>query len=172
MKVVGPVHKSDVGGVILNISDNDTVTSSFKKMMKIQGAKAVIIQKMVAGTELYAGVKDEGSFGHLLLTGLGGIFIEVLKDVSSSLVPVSNTSALEMIHSLKSYAIIKGVRGKKGINESIYAEIICRLSALIEAAPEIFELDLNPLMATADSILVVDARISVEKNNKNLKDAG
>ena len=163
MKVVGPVHKSDVGGVVLNIPDNDTVKSEYKKMMKIPGANAVVIQKMVAGTELFAGVKAEGSFGHLLLIGLGGIFIEVLKDVSAALVPVSNTAALEMIHSLKSYAIIKGVRGKQGINETAYAEIICRLSALTDAAPEIFELDLNPLIATVDSILAVDARIRIEK---------
>jgi acetyltransferase len=163
MKVVGPVHKSDVGGVVLNIADKATVTSAFRKMMKIPGAKAVFIQKMVTGTELFAGVKAEGSFGHLLLTGLGGIFIEVIKDVSASLIPVSHTSAMEMIHSLKSYAIIKGFRGKQGINESVYADIICRLSALIEAAPEIFELDLNPLIATADSILAVDARIRIEK---------
>lgn len=163
MKVVGPVHKSDVGGVVLNIPDKETILKEYRKMMKIDGAKAVLIQKMVSGTELFAGAKDEGAFGHLILTGLGGIFIEVLKDVSASLVPVSETAAKWMIHSLKSYEIIKGVRGKRGINESMYSDIICRLSALIEVAPEIFEMDINPLMATSNAIIAVDVRIKVEK---------
>lgn len=162
MKVVGPVHKSDVGGVVLNVSDKETVLKEYKRMMQISGAKAVLIQKMVSGTELYAGVKKEGAFGHLILTGLGGIFIEVLKDVSASLVPVTESEAIRMIHSLKSYDIIRGIRGKPGINEAIYTDIICRLSALIEAAPEIFEMDLNPLMATRDGVVVVDARIRIE----------
>jgi acetyltransferase len=90
----------------------------------------------------------------------------VLKDVSSDLVPVSESSARRMIHSLKSYDIIKGTRGKPGINESSFVEIICRLSALIEAAPEIIEMDLNPLMGTKDSIVVVDTRIKVEKGKE------
>ena len=163
MKVVGPVHKSDVGGVVLNVSDKETVLKEYVKMMKIAGAKAVLIQKMVSGMELFAGVKAEGPFGHLILTGLGGIFIEVLKDVSASLVPVSESEAIRMIHSLKSYEIIKGVRGKPGINESVYIDIICRLSALVEAAPEIFEMDLNPLMGTMDGIIAVDARIRIKR---------
>jgi acetyltransferase len=163
MKVVGPVHKSDVGGVMLNLKDNDSVAKTFSSMMKIKGAKAVLVQKMVNGTELFAGIKAEGSFGHLLLAGLGGIYIEVLKDVSSSLVPVLYSDAERMIHSLKGYAVIKGVRGQKGINESAFIDIICRLSALVTAAPEISEMDINPLMATENSIIAVDARVRIEK---------
>ena len=163
MKVIGPVHKSDVGAVTLNIRDKETVSKEHVRMMEIPGSKGVLIQKMVSGSELFAGAKAEGAFGHLILAGLGGIFIEVLKDVSSDLVPVSESSARRMIHSLKSYDIIKGTRGKPGINESSFVEIICRLSALIEAAPEIIEMDLNPLMGTKDSIVVVDTRIKVEK---------
>jgi acyl-CoA synthetase (NDP forming) len=162
MKVVGPVHKSDVGGVVLNVSDKETVLEVYDKMMQIEGARAILIQKMVTGTELFVGVKAEGSFGHLILTGLGGIFIEVLKDVSASLVPVSESAAEWMIHSLRSFDIIKGIRGRPGINESLYTDIICRLSALIEAAPEIFEMDINPLSATKDGIVAVDARIRIE----------
>ena len=166
MKVIGPVHKSDVGGVTLNIRDKETVSKEHVRMMEITGSKGVLIQKMVSGSELFAGAKAEGAFGHLILAGLGGIFIEVLKDVSSDLVPVSESSARRMIHSLKSYDIIKGTRGKPGINESSFVEIICRLSALIEAAPEIIEMDLNPLMGTKDSIVVVDTRIKVEKGKE------
>jgi acetate---CoA ligase (ADP-forming) len=163
LKVVGPVHKSDVGGVALNLMTADSVEKEFAAMMKISGSKGVLIQKMVSGTELFAGVKAEGAFGHMILAGLGGIFIEVLKDFGSALVPVSEIAAERMIHSLKSYDIIKGVRGKSGINEKIFIEIICRLSALIEAAPEIIEMDLNPLMGTKDSVVAVDARIKIEK---------
>jgi acyl-CoA synthetase (NDP forming) len=162
MKVVGPVHKSDVGGVVLNVSDKETVLEVYDKMMQIEGARAILIQKMVTGTELFVGVKAEGSFGHLILTVLGGIFIEVLKDVSASLVPVSESAAEWMIHSLRSFDIIKGIRGRPGINESLYTDIICRLSALIEAAPEIFEMDINPLIVTKDGIVAVDARIRIE----------
>jgi acetyltransferase len=163
MKVVGPVHKSDVGGVVLNVSDNETVQEEYEKMIKINGVTGVLIQKMIKGTELFAGVKAEGAFGHLVLTGLGGIFIEVLKDVSAALVPVSEPTAKWMIHFLKGYDIIKGVRGKSGIDESKYSDIICRLSELVRIAPEIQELDLNPLMGTNDSIVAVDARILIEK---------
>jgi acyl-CoA synthetase (NDP forming) len=172
MKVVGPVHKSDVGGVAINVSDKETASKEYQRMMKISGAKAVLIQKMISGTELFAGVKAEGVFGHLILTGLGGIFIEILKDISSSLVPVSESEANRMIHSLKSYDIIKGIRGKQGINESIYADIICRLSALVEAAPEISEMDLNPLMATMEGIIAVDARIRIDKRQKPARTTG
>jgi acetate---CoA ligase (ADP-forming) len=163
MKVIGPVHKSDVGGVALNVSDKKSVMNEFEKMMKINGVTGILVQKMVEGTELFAGVKAEGAFGHLIMAGLGGIFVEVLKDVSAALVPISEATAEWMIHSLKSYDIIKGVRGKPGINESKYSDIIRRLSALIQIAPEITELDLNPLMGTKDSIIAVDARILIDK---------
>jgi acetyltransferase len=163
MKVSGPVHKSDVGGVVLNISSIPEAEVVYEKMMKIPGANGVVVQKMLQGTELFAGAKSEGRFGHLILAGLGGIFIEVLKDISSGLVPLSKQEALGMIRSLKGYDIIKGARGKRGVDEEKYAEIIFRLSSLIETAPEIYEMDLNPLMGTADSIIIVDARIRIEK---------
>jgi acyl-CoA synthetase (NDP forming) len=166
MKVVGPIHKSDVGGVVLNLKDRKSVSWEFTRMMKIPGSKAVLVQKMVSGTELFAGIKAVGAFGHLLLAGLGGIFIEVLKDVSVSLVPVSCSEAKHMVHSLKGYPIIKGMRGMRGIKESSFLDIICRLSALTEVAPEISEMDLNPLMGTKDFVVAVDARIRIEKTDK------
>lgn len=166
MKVTGPIHKSDIGGVILNVKDKESVIKDFDRLMKIAGAKGVLIQKMLSGTELFAGVKSEGNFGHMVLAGLGGIFIELLKDVSAALVPVYETEAVRMIRSLKSYKIIEGVRGKEGIDESKFAEIICRLSALVREAPEIAEMDLNPLLGTAAGIVAVDARIRIEKNRE------
>jgi acetyltransferase len=166
MKAVGPVHKSDVGGVVLNLTDSKSVSEAFANLMRIPGSQAVLIQKMVKGTELFAGIKAEGSFGHLLLAGLGGIYIEVLKDVSVSLVPVGNHEAKGMIQSLKSYAVIKGVRGQDGVDEIAFIDIICRLSALVEAAPEISEMDINPLIGTEKSVVAVDARIRIGKTDK------
>jgi acetyltransferase len=119
---------------------------------------------MLSGTELFVGAKYEPKFGHVILCGLGGIFIEVLKDVASGLVPISREEALFMIRNLKSYKIIKGVRGQKGVNEELFAEVILRLSALLKVAPEIIELDFNPLLGKEDSVVVVDSRIRLNKN--------
>ncbi len=163
MKVVGPVHKSDVGGVVLNVKTQQEVGIQFERMIQIKDTTAILIQPMLSGTELFVGAKSEPKFGHMILCGLGGIFIEVLKDVSAGLVPLCRDEALSMIHNLKSYKIIQGVRGQEGISEERYADIILRLSALLEAAPEITELDLNPLLGKGDKIVAVDARIQIKK---------
>ncbi len=164
MKVVGPVHKSDVGGVVLNVKNADSVKEEFLRMMDIKDTTAILLQPMLSGTELFAGAKYEENFGHMVLCGMGGIFIEVLKDVSSRLAPLDMEEALDMIRALKSYKIIQGVRGQKGINEKVFAEILVRLSALLEAAPEIIELDLNPLLGKEDNVVAVDARINILKS--------
>ncbi len=162
-KVVGPVHKSDVGGVALNIRSKEVLGAEFDRMMGIQGATAVMVQKMIRGTELFIGAKYEPRFGHVVLCGLGGIFVEVLKDVSSGLAPLSYEEAYSMIRSLRGYKILKGTRGQKGINERKYAEIIVRLSTLLRFATEIKEMDINPLLADEQDVIAVDARILVEK---------
>ncbi len=159
MKVIGPVHKSDVGGVVLNVKTEKMVELQFEQMMQIKDTTSILIQPMLSGIEIYAGAKKEGEFGHQILCGLGGIFIEVFKDVSSALAPVSHNEAMEMIKSLKSYKIIEGTRGKEGINEQMFADVVVRLSALVKAAPEIIEMDINPLLGTATKIIAVDARI-------------
>jgi acetyltransferase len=164
MKVVGPVHKSDVGGVVLKIKDEQTVSREFKRMIRIKDTTAVLIQPMLSGIELFAGAKYEPKFGHMVLCGLGGIFIEVLKDVAAGLTPLGLEEALYMIRNLKSYKIIQGVRGQKGVNEAMFAEVILRLSSLLKSAPEIMELDFNPLLGMEDSVTVVDARIRLKKD--------
>jgi len=164
IKVVGPVHKSDVGGIVLNITSEEKLIESFDKIMKIEGATSVLIQPMKKGIELFIGAKKEGNFGHLVLCGLGGIYIEVLKDVNTSLAPVSKNEAIEMIQNLKSYKIIQGVRNQEGVNEELFTEIITKISNLATIAPEIVELDLNPLLGNSKEILAVDARIRIEKN--------
>lgn len=163
MKVVGPVHKTDVGGVVLNIRHPDIVAKEFERMMNIPGAVGVMLQQMLNGTELFVGAKYEKDFGHIVLLGLGGIFIEVLKDIESALAPVSKKEALKMMSELKSYKLLEGVRKREGVNTEIFAEILEKLSALLNAAPEIMELDLNPLLGKMDSVIAVDGRILIEK---------
>ena len=162
-KVVGPIHKSDVGGVTLNIRTPEHLALEFDRMMQINGATGVMVQKMLKGTELFIGAKYEERFGHVVLCGLGGIFVEVLKDVRSGLAPLSYGEAYSMIHSLRGYKILKGTRGQQGINEQKYAEIIVRLSTLLRFATEIKEMDINPLLADADNVVAVDARILIER---------
>ncbi len=163
LKVVGPVHKSDVGGVTLNIKSQRHLEAEFSRMEKIEDVTGVMIQEMLAGTELFIGAKYEPRFGHIILCGLGGIFVEVLGDISSGLAPLTINEASSMIRSLRAYKIIRGTRGKPGINEALFAEIIVRLSSLLRFATEIKELDLNPLIGSEKSVTVVDARIRIEK---------
>ena len=164
MKVVGPVHKSDVGGVSLHISDPRTVQQEFRRMMQIEGATAVLMQSQLSGTQFFVGAKrEEGGFGHTVICGLGGIFVEVLKDVSYGLSPISLQEAQNMIQSLRGYPLIKGIRGKEGIDEIAYRDVIRKVSALCTAAPEIAEMDINPLLCTTQHVTAVDARIRIEK---------
>lgn len=162
-KVVGPVHKSDVGGVVLNIKSEQHLALEFDRMMLIPEATSIMVQPMLKGTELFVGAKYEEKFGHVVLCGLGGIFVEVLKDVASGLAPLSYDEAYSMIRSLRAYKIIQGTRGQKGVNEDKFAEIIVRLSSLLRFATEIKEMDINPLLATEKEVIAVDARIRIEK---------
>lgn len=164
MKVVGPIHKSDVGGIKLNIDTPEKVIEAFKNLMQISNATGVLMQPMKKGIELFIGAKKEGDFGHLILCGLGGIYIEVLKDIQTALVPVSTAEANDMIKDLKAYKILKGFRNQGGINEIEFANIIVKISDLLKIAPEIAELDLNPLLGNAQEIVAVDARIRLEKS--------
>jgi acetyltransferase len=163
MKVVGPVHKSDIGGVVLNIQTEGHLAFEFDRMMKLPDVTAIMVQPMLSGRELFIGATYEERFGHVVLCGLGGIFVEVLEDVASGLAPLSYNEAFSMIRSLKSYRIIQGARGQKGVNEHKFAEIVVRLSSLLRFATEIKELDLNPLLATENDIVVVDARVRIGK---------
>jgi len=159
MKVVGPVHKTDIGGVVLNIDTEAGLIQNFEQIMQLKGATAVMVQPMISGMELFIGAKDEGDFGHLVLCGLGGIFIEVLKDVRSGIAPLSREESLKMIRNLKSYKLLQGYRGKDGVNEDLFVDIIQRVAALTLAAPEIKEMDINPLIGNTKQIVAVDTRI-------------
>ena len=169
MKVVGPLHKSDIGGVILDIRDTARVSLEFERMIQLEGVQSVMIQPMLSGTELFAGVKREGKFGHLILCGMGGIFVEAVKDVNAGLAPLGEGEAAHMVKSLQVYPVLEGIRGQEGIDIPAFIDILNRLSQLVTIAPEIAEMDLNPMLGTKAGLVAVDARIRVEKEEDQKK---
>jgi acetyltransferase len=178
MKISSPdiLHKSDVGGVKVNLRTPDDVEDAFDLMMLRIGRKkpdadirGVFLEKMVAGgREVILGMKKDAQFGPLLMFGLGGIFVEVLKDVTFSLAPVTQEEALQMIERTKSYKLLRGSRGEEPVDIGAIVENIQRLSQLVTDFPEIEEIDLNPLMVghEGDGAFVVDARIVISREKK------
>ncbi|MCB9246423.1 MAG: acetate--CoA ligase family protein [Flavobacteriales bacterium] len=165
LKVVGPVHKTEVDGVILNISNSDELISGFNKLMMIDGAEAVLLQPMYSGYELYVGAVSESGFGHIIVAGFGGVYMEVWRDVRAALAPISENEAKWMISSLNGAEVLRGYRGKKGVNIAEFERIIRKISELCLCAPEIAELDINPIIATDSSLIAVDSRIRIDKNS-------
>lgn len=163
MKVVGPIHKTEVGGVILNVRNVTQVRKEFHHLFEIEGTEGVLIAQMASGNELFLGATYEETFGHVVLCGMGGIYVEVMKDVASGLAPLTHNEARSMVNSLKSYKILKGFRKQEGVNIDKYVDIIVRLSWLLRFATEIKEIDINPLLGNEQEILAVDARIRIER---------
>ena len=149
---VDDFNKTDVGGVVLNVRNEESVKKEFHQLMEIENSEAVLLAQMASGTELFIGAKYEPRYGHVILCGLGGIYVEVMKDFSSGLAPLTMDEAMSMIKNLKSYKILKGYRGKKGVDINKFAEIIVRLSSLLRFAIEIKEMDINPLLGTGEDI--------------------
>ena len=161
LKVNGPIHKTDVGGVVLNIKSEQHLLSVYRQMMEIPGVLGVLVQPMVTGLELFIGANYEPAFGHVIFCGLGGIFVEALHDVSYGLAPLSYEEAYSMIRSLRSYPILKGMRGQQEIDEDVFAQIIVNLSWMLRNAVEIKEMDINPLIAKGKEIVAVDVRVLI-----------
>lgn len=161
MKVIGLIHKTDVKGVILNITSLKKAAKSFDELMKIKDARGVIAQPMIQGLELFIGVNKEEGFNPTIVCGLGGVFVEILKDISAGLSPLSKVEIGKMISSLRGYQMLKGTRGKKGVNIETFIDIIHKVSALVEVAPEIIEMDMNPLIGTEREFKAVDVRIRI-----------
>jgi acyl-CoA synthetase (NDP forming) len=157
-------HKSDLGGVAINLRDNNAVRSAVEEMKKRLGTKGLkfFIQRYLPdGKELIVGAKSEEGLGHLIMFGLGGIYVEILKDVVFKLTPVSTNEAHEMLSSIQAAPLLGGVRGENGIFQAGVIEIIGRLSQLLTDLSEIKEMDLNPIIAYEDQVFVVDARIRI-----------
>jgi acyl-CoA synthetase (NDP forming) len=169
LKIVSPdvIHKTDAGGVKLgleNVSEvkkayNDILTS-VKKQVPHALVHGISIQKMARpGVEVIIGTSQDPQFGPVIMFGLGGLFVEVLRDVSFRIVPVGRRDAIEMIEETKGYPLLKGVRGKEPVNLSVLVDIILKISDLVGKHPAIKELEMNPVFAYKQGALVVDARI-------------
>ncbi len=161
MKVIGPLHKTDVGGVILGINSYEEAANAWNKLLDIPDAEGVLLQPMIKGTEVIAGASKEDDFGHLIMFGLGGIYAEVLKDVSFALAPLSEDESMQMIQTIQSFKILEGFRGEPGMDLGILSDNIQRLGKLVSDFPIIQEIDLNPIKGFATELYAVDARIIV-----------
>ena len=159
MKVIGPLHKTDVGGVRLGINDEEAAYQAWQEMLSIPGATGVLLQPMVEGLEVILGVSREGDFGHLLMFGLGGIHTEVLKDVRFALAPVDEHEARRMIDGIRGRLLLDGVRGQAGMSVDGLIDLLVRLGRLVSDFPQIAEIDLNPVKGCGERLLAVDARI-------------
>jgi acetyl-CoA synthetase (ADP-forming) len=174
LKIISPdvIHKSDSGGVRLSLNSLTEVKKAYDeilKRVKKQFPDAVVhgvsIQKMVpSGTEVIVGTSKDPQFGSVIMFGLGGIFVELLKDVSFRVIPVERRDAQEMIQEIKGYPLLQGYRGKEPASISALVEIILKISKMMEENPHIKELELNPLFAYKDKAVAVDARIILEES--------
>ncbi|MCZ7394822.1 MAG: acetate--CoA ligase family protein [Candidatus Methanoperedens sp.] len=170
MKISSPdiPHKSDVGGVALNVRREDVPTTYNEIMSRIKKAapgahiEGILVQQMASpGQEVIVGLKKDAQFGHAIMFGLGGIFVEVYKDVSFRVTPIDKSDALEMISEIKGYPILKGIRGKKPVDIEAIAGVLVSVSDLAEKE-NIIELDVNPLIVNESGAIAVDARAMVE----------
>ncbi|HEY9204979.1 MAG TPA: acetate--CoA ligase family protein [Candidatus Methanoperedens sp.] len=170
MKISSPdiPHKSDVGGVVLNVKREyvitayNTMISKIKKAMPDANIEGVLVQQMAPpGPEVIVGLKKDAQFGHALMFGLGGIFVEVYRDVTFRVVPVEKREALEMISEIKGYPVLKGIRGKKPVDIDAIARVLLSVSDMAEKE-NIVELDINPLIVNESGAMAVDARALVE----------
>jgi acetyltransferase len=158
------IHKSDEGGVAINLKNSEEVKSKVNEMKNKFGAKGLnyFIQKFLpGGRELIIGAKAEEGLGHVVMFGLGGIYVELLKDVVFNLTPITTTESEDMLTSIKTAQLLKGFRGEKGVFSEGIVETIMRISQLVTDFPAIQELDLNPIKAFENSVSVVDARIKI-----------
>jgi acyl-CoA synthetase (NDP forming) len=173
LKIVSPeiTHKSDIGGVKLGLKTLKQVGQAYDEIMaavrqsyptaKVDG---VSVQKMARpGTEVIIGMTKDAQFGPVLMFGLGGILVELLKDVSFRIVPLDREDAREMIHGIKGYPLLEGYRGKESVDVSFIEEMLIKISGFVDSHPEIKELDLNPVFAYHDGAVAVDARVILEE---------
>jgi acyl-CoA synthetase (NDP forming) len=169
LKIVSPqiTHKSDVGGVALGLSSKDEVAAAYERI--VASAKqhvpdatieGVAVQRMEKpGTEVIIGVTKDPQFGPVLMFGLGGVLVEVLKDVAFRIIPIEERDARQMIEEIKGYPLLQGYRGSDPADVGKLRELLLKVSAFVEQHPEVAELDLNPVFAYKDGAIAVDARI-------------
>lgn len=175
LKILSPdvIHKSDVGGVIVNVKDADAVRegyqsiiSNVKKHVEKARIRGVFVEEFApAGVEVIIGAIKDPQFGPALMFGLGGIFVEVLKDVSFRVAPITKYDAQEMLQEIKGYPILTGVRGQEPRDTGALVDILLKVSKLVTDYPSINQLDLNPVFSYSKGAKCVDARIILEESN-------
>lgn len=171
IKIVSPdiTHKSDAGGVRVGIASKKELVKAFDEMMtSVKAAEpdarieGVAVQAMApAGTEVIVGVSKDPQFGHVIMFGLGGVLVEVLKDVAFRIVPLETRDARQIVREIKGYPVLEGVRGAKPADVAALESLILKVSEFVEANPQVEELDLNPVFVYADGVIAVDARIVI-----------
>jgi acetyl-CoA synthetase (ADP-forming) len=172
LKIVSPdvIHKFDVGGVVLNLNTPEAVEDAYRKILENvkkhesdASIVGILIQEMAPqSTEVIVGATKDRQFGPALMFGLGGVFVEVLKDVTFRIAPISRQEAQEMITEVKAYPILKGYRGQPAVDINAIVGILLSTSRLVMDHPEIKELDMNPIMVYEKGAKTVDARIILE----------
>ena len=161
MKVIGPLHKTELGGVVTGV-ELAGAKDVFDDLMKIKDARGVLVQETVSGPEVLMGLSREGEFGHLVACGMGGVLAEALGDVKFGLSPLSPEEAARMIGSIRALAVLKGYRGRPGMNLDLLADLLVRVSLLGRDIPHLKELDINPLKGVNDNLAAVDVRMILE----------
>jgi acetate---CoA ligase (ADP-forming) subunit beta len=172
MKIISPdiVHKSDIGGVKVGIANASQTLKAYSEMLAAvhekqpqAGILGVSVQQMAnPGVEIIIGMGKDAQFGPFLMFGLGGIWVEVMKDVAFRIVPVTRRDAAEMIREIKGFALLQGYRGQEPVDVDFLEKLIVKVSDFIEKNPQIKELDINPLIAYKDGAVAVDARVVLE----------
>ena len=161
-KVVSPkvMHKSDVGGVVLDIQDADALTKTFEKFSRIEGFSGVLVEEMVSGLELIIGAKIDYQFGPVVLLGIGGTGVEIYQDIVIRMAPLDSQDVQSMIHMLKGKSLLQGYRGSAPINLDDLGNLLISFSMLVmDLKDSIVSIDLNPVMCTPEQCLITDARI-------------
>jgi len=157
-------HKSEVGGVKINIKNEDEFVVSWNEIEKnIQGKniEGILVQEMISGSEVAIGMKRDSQFGPVLMFGLGGIFIEIIKDVAFRIAPIDKEEAIKMMKETKGFNILNGARGKKKVDLTKIAEMMVNISRLSLKENQIQSIDFNPVMATDKQVLITDLRIII-----------
>ncbi|KGM30775.1 CoA-binding protein [Inquilinus limosus MP06] len=176
LKIVSPqiLHKTEAGGVLVGVKSAEDVRAGFKRIVESAGRydpKAEILgvqvqQMLVGGQEVIVGAVTDPSFGKLVAFGLGGVLVEVLKDITFRLAPVDHDEALSMLDGIQAAAVLHGVRGAPPVDRTALAQLIVQVSRLVDAVPEIVELDLNPVFARTDGAIAADVRVVVDFEEK------
>jgi len=161
-KIIGPLHKSEVGGVIVGIANPDELVSAWQRLSRLEHFEGVLLQEMIGGAEVIIGANKETGYGHVVMFGLGGIFTEVFKDSQFALAPLGLQESERLIRSIRSIKMLEGVRNQKGMSIAKLADYLTRVSMLVHDFPQISEIDLNPVKGEGENLSIVDCRVIIE----------